>query len=565
MLKYLSFAGALGSPSEMIAIDVDRDGWSDLIGASMYWPLQDKDIPLFVLLNENGTDMSEGASALLGASTPGATHPRIIVTADFNGDGVPDIFLGDHGYDAIPFPGHTNLLLLGKARGGFQNASSRLPTTPDFTHSAAAGDIDGDGNIDLFVNNLNSPAAYFLLNDGNANFQQSQLGLPEDFAYGSFSCASLLFNADGDADLDLFMGTGANNWGPSVILTNDGRGNFAPSASPVPKGLYGAENTIVLDAKQLDFDRDGRNDILLVESDYDPFYIGARLQVLLSDGAAGLTDHTSEFIFGQPSTTGWMKYANLADLNNDGAVDLVGEIVGGDRRPVFYINDGRNHFYLSPKGLIEAGGGISEVVDFNRDGWLDVIQVATSDSKHWVRLNLRKPPPAKVAGDGSSETILGGGTANTIKGNGGADLLSGARGKDLIEGGSGKDTLLGGASGDKLWGGSGKDLLNGGEGRDTFRFVGSAGAANADRIFDFKSGEDRIFLDRGKFAIGDSLSAKEFVSSIDAMAADKSDRIIYDTDTGRLLYDADGSRGAHTPQLIATLMGSPILNLSDFV
>jgi Ca2+-binding RTX toxin-like protein len=549
----------------MIAIDADRDGWSDLIVASMYWPLQDEDIPLFVLLNEGGTDLSLGANALLGASAPGTTHPRIIVSADFNGDGIPDIFIGDHGYDAIPFPGHTNVLLLGKAGGGYQNASSRLPTAPDFTHSAAAGDIDGDGDVDLFVNNLNSPAAYFLLNDGNANFEQSRLGLPDEFAYGSFSCASVLFDADGDADPDLFMGTGANNWGASILLTNDGSGNFAPSASQVPKGLYGAEETIVLDAKQLDFDRDGRNDVLLVESDYDPFYVGARLQVLLSDGTGGLMDHTGEFIFGQPATTGWIKYANLADLNNDGAPDLIGEVVGGDRTVVFYINDGRNHFYLSPKALVEAGGGISEVVDFNRDGWLDVVQVATSDSKHWVRLNLRKPPPATIIGDDSGDTILGGSTANTLKGNGGADLLSGAGGKDVLEGGNGKDTLLGGASADKLEGGSGKDLLNGGAGRDTFRFIQSAGATNADRVFDFKSGEDRIFLDRGKFAIGESLSAKEFVSGTDAVATDKSDRIIYETDTGRLLYDADGSRGAHTPQLIATLSGSPVLSLSDFI
>ena len=205
------------------------------------------------------------------------------------------------------------------------------------------------------------------------------------------------------------------------------------------------------------------------------------------------------------------------------------------------------------------------MVDFNRDGWLDILQTDTYQSKHWVRLNLRTPPAAKLVGDDTAESLLGGPGANTLKGSGGADLVSGANGKDMLYGGTGKDTLLGGGSADKLTGGLGKDILNGGAGRDTFRFVDTPSGTNADRIVDFISGKDRIYLDRDKFAIGETLSASEFVATSGQIALDKSDRIIYDTDTGRLYYDADGVKSAHSSQLIATLTGAPILTVDDFI
>jgi serralysin len=140
-------------------------------------------------------------------------------------------------------------------------------------------------------------------------------------------------------------------------------------------------------------------------------------------------------------------------------------------------------------------------------------------------------------------------------------------------GGAGEDELIGNLVANLLDGGAGDDLLNGGAGGDTLS--GGAGAdaflfgeASADRITDFVSGVDELHLDgiqlaslgtAGQLATGDA----RFWSAAGATSAhDADDRIVYDTSSGNLYYDADGSGGA-AAQLIATLQGTPVLVASD--
>ena len=93
-----------------------------------------------------------------------------------------DFFIADHGYDAPPFPGWNNQLLLWTSEG-YTDASDRLPDdTTGFTHNAAVGDVDGDGDIDVLVANNGGdfiPGPYFLLNDGAANFTSNTSRLPD--------------------------------------------------------------------------------------------------------------------------------------------------------------------------------------------------------------------------------------------------------------------------------------------------------------------------------------------------------------------------------------------------
>ena len=115
---------------------------------------------------------------------------------------------------------------------------------------------------------------------------------------------------------------------------------------------------------------------------------------------------------------------------------------------------------------------------------------------------------------------------NRLVGNGGNDTLLGQDGNDLLEGGIGKDKLKGGAN------------------SDTFLFNTALGGGNVDKIKDLHN-TDHIALDAGIFAalpLG-TLKAKFFHAG--TKAADSNDHVIYDKDTGKLSYDADGKGGIH--------------------
>jgi Ca2+-binding RTX toxin-like protein len=178
---------------------------------------------------------------------------------------------------------------------------------------------------------------------------------------------------------------------------------------------------------------------------------------------------------------------------------------------------------------------------------------------------------------GTGDDFLAGlGGADELYGNAGTDLLQGLNGADTSYGGSGNatldetvqddsandrlygdagdDILRGGGGADWLFGGTGADTLTGGAGRDSFWFTT---APDGDTITDFNRAEgDRILLSQDvftAFANRGKLAADAFRAGVEVDAArDASDRILYNTATGELRYDADGVGGA-AAQLIATL------------
>ena len=136
---------------------------------------------------------------------------------------------------------------------------------------------------------------------------------------------------------------------------------------------------------------------------------------------------------------------------------------------------------------------------------------------------------------------------------------------NTLKGADGTDTLKGGAGDDRLYGELGKDLLVGGSGKDTFVFDTKLGATNIDhdrRLFPSRT--IRFFLDNDIFTkagkVGD-LSAKAFY--IGPRAHAETDRIIYDSKTGKLWYDADGS-GKGAAFQFATLDAGLKISATDF-
>jgi serralysin len=154
-----------------------------------------------------------------------------------------------------------------------------------------------------------------------------------------------------------------------------------------------------------------------------------------------------------------------------------------------------------------------------------------------------------VWGTSRSDRIVGSSAANQLVGFGGADRLSGGGGRDFLNGGDGRDTLTGGAGSDRFVFDSLPDT-----------------ALNLDTLNDFKPGTDALVFSLALFsslAATGTLSAGAFWSGAGVIAAhDADDRLIYDSTSGALWYDADGTGKGEAAE-VAVLIGHPALVYQD--
>lgn len=132
------------------------------------------------------------------------------------------------------------------------------------------------------------------------------------------------------------------------------------------------------------------------------------------------------------------------------------------------------------------------------------------------------------------------------------------------------NTINGSSGNDALTGGFGNDILTGGSGADSFVFDTVANASkNKDTITDFVSGIDHIKFSKviftGLGAIVGDLTSDQFWSGAGVTKAhDLDDRIIYNSTTGALYYDADGNgKGASVQVAIIGTSIHPILASTD--
>ena len=182
-----------------------------------------------------------------------------------------------------------------------------------------------------------------------------------------------------------------------------------------------------------------------------------------------------------------------------------------------------------------------------------------------------------ISGIGGNDTIQGGNGNDILHGNYGRDNLAGGNGLDRLYGDSGNDRLYGGSGGDRLVGGDGNDTLAGNGGNDKFYFATALDETlNVDTITDYSNivgNNDSIRLNHtvfSAFSAGHTLTDAEFISGAGVTAATTADQhIIYDTATGWLYYDQDGSGSTSAAIHFATVNqaggGHPVLAAGDFI
>ncbi|MCA2717400.1 MAG: calcium-binding protein [Microcystis sp. M169S2] len=168
-----------------------------------------------------------------------------------------------------------------------------------------------------------------------------------------------------------------------------------------------------------------------------------------------------------------------------------------------------------------------------------------------------------LVGGLSNDTITGGLGADNLRGNSGSDSLNGEAGDDSLDGGSGNDTLLGGTGNDTLLGGTGNDTLTGGAGADHFAYNNTN--QGVDTIDDFSTAQvDLIQVSAsgtgfaGSGLVAGLLPGTAFFSSPTAGpgSGNAATRFIYNTTSGNLWFDRDGT-GATASVQLATLTNLP--------
>ena len=229
--------------------DLNGDGFLDLIAANASADPGEPGWNRVYLSAKGSPGTYEGAPEEYLPQPEQATSA--LVLADLDGDGDLDLLTA-----ASAAPDGAFLRLHPKALGAFTDAPPGLmPTPPGPVSHLAAGDLDGDGDVDFIAV---CPAAQdrLFLNDGDAHFfDATGVAMPLDFADGEWA---LLNDLDLDGDLDLVI---ANNLFQNRLYLNDGAARFLDYTPILP--IRQDPSTAVLAA---DLDGDFDSDLLFLNS-----------------------------------------------------------------------------------------------------------------------------------------------------------------------------------------------------------------------------------------------------------------------------------------------------------
>ena len=323
--------------------DVDRDGDVDLVVFPGWY--------LRLILNQGGTQGGQAGEfrkswVIHGPERNGQFGS--VILGDLNNDGQVDgVVVGCCGrvFTLEPEDDTPNLSSVWtnewNSRGGLAPHSSILSALDGLAIRAAAlGDLDGDGDLDLFAAVLaprqgrnTDPADRVLVNDGSGNFTDSGQRLGE-----TDSTAVALGNLDGDRDVDALVGAerGAMVWINQGGAQGGQEGAFALSEQEISDGQTGA---VFLS----DLDGDG---------DLDALIAGHRQAAMWwNDGQAAFTRSSQRF-----------RYTNrhglaIEDFNGDGRPDIFAAEYSRDYR--VWFNQGDGTFRTAAWSIGEQLSGLS--------------------------------------------------------------------------------------------------------------------------------------------------------------------------------------------------------------
>lgn len=323
----------LPQASRLHALDValaDFDGDGDL------------DAALAVEADSNRLYLNDGQGRFAwreGAFGQHSHDTEHVRAADFNRDGRMDVIF-------VAEDDHVHQLFLGQGEGRFVDASDRLPAMSE-GNGLAVGDVNGDGLPDIVVGNSGMSGKHgdgrnFLwLNDsrGPGWFEDATASLLP--AVSNKAQGVALADLDRDGDLDMVVATEAP---PTRLLINDGKGRFTDQS----ERLQLVTPMETREVHILDANGDRRPDILLLNltSNAGKWEKNPQARLLIQDTSGRFVDETVQRL---PANRFSSWGGAVIDFNGDGHPDI---IVGAIAVPGFnplqiraYVNDGEGRFH----------------------------------------------------------------------------------------------------------------------------------------------------------------------------------------------------------------------------
>ncbi len=306
-------------------------------------------LPFSVAFGQNlkSADDCSGTTFTSGKVVPLDAPANKIVSADFNNDGKRDVAVGvSNGFSTSHIE-----ILLGDAAGGFASAES--VSIPDYLSDMKAADFNGDGNLDLLVTHrLSSPGNGIELftGGGGGNFTKSK-----SISFEGEMTALAVGDFNGDDRADFAVTDATQN--RIVIYYGENSDNFSQTDS-FSLGITPSF------ASAGDFDNDGKSDLIIVSSNT------SSVTILLSAANGGFNAPVSVSL-AENNNPGEVA---VGDVNGDGNIDAVVGSIRTDLSGIsILIGDGAGKFSLKPFLLSNAGTYRVSLADVNNDGQLDII------------------------------------------------------------------------------------------------------------------------------------------------------------------------------------------------
>ncbi len=360
-------------------VDVSNDGYIDCFISN--GPSSGQNNSLF-LNNSNGgfTLVQNDPIVMDGKPSDGATF------ADIDNDGDLDAFV-------VNWYNRHNMAYLNNGLGQFTQVTDGLwVTNSGYSETAAFGDYDNDGFVDLYVTNSEGISRNFLYRNKGAHvFEKINEGsmVTDQSASRNVSWSDI----DGDGDLDLFI---TNELGQKDELYKNNAGTSFEKLTDVE---ITSEGFSTMSSSWADMDNDGDLDLFLATNQ-------TKNQLYRNEGDFVFTKLSNSAV--SASNTNSFSSA-WSDIDNDGDLDLfvTNAFASGIRlKNNLYLNDGHGEFTAVDEGVVVTDAGWSfgcAFGDYDNDGFQDLVVATTrfdgndefdylyhndGNENHWIMLSL---------------------------------------------------------------------------------------------------------------------------------------------------------------------------------